>query len=109
MGEMAFTQRAARTLARLEADIEAAADAAGVDLEISRTDNVIEIEFDDDSKIVINSHEAAGEIWVAARAGGFHFRPQADDAWIDSRSGQALRPMLSRLLGDHAGRPVSLD
>ncbi|MGE0313187.1 MAG: iron donor protein CyaY [Lautropia sp.] len=105
---MAFTQRAARTLARLEADIEAAADAAGVDLEIARTDNVIEIEFDDASKIVINSHEAAGEIWVAARAGGFHFRPGEDDDWVDSRSGNTLRAALERLLSEHAGRPLTL-
>lgn len=102
MGEMAFTKRAALTLARLEADIEAAADSAGVDLEISRIDNLIEIEFDDASKIVINSHEAAGEIWVAARSGGFHFKPQGEDDWVDSRSGEALRPMLERLLSEHA-------
>ncbi len=108
MGEMAFTKRAALTLARLEADIESAADKAAVDLEISRTDNVIEIEFDDGSKIVINSHEAAGEIWVAARSGGFHFKPASDDDWVDSRSGGSLRPMLARLLSEHAGQPLTL-
>ena len=70
MGEQGFTRQAAEALDRLEADIERSAADADVDLELSRQDNVIDIEFEDGSKIIINSHEAAGEIWVAARSGG---------------------------------------
>jgi CyaY protein len=108
MGEESFTKHAAATLDRLEADIERSADDAGVDLELSRQDNVIAIEFDDGSKLVINSHEAAGEIWVAARSGGYHFKPAAEGSWVDGRSGRELRAMLSEQLSAQAGRPMSL-
>jgi len=109
MGEQGFTKLAAEALERLEADIEQSAVAADVDLELSRQGNVIEIEFEDRSRMVINSHEAAGEIWVAARAGGYHFKPAAGGAWIDGRSGRELRSMLAELLSAQAGTPMALD
>jgi CyaY protein len=108
MGEQSFPQHAAETLDRLEADIERSADDAGVDLELSRQDNVIDIEFEDGSKLVINSHQAAGEIWLAARAGGYHFKPAQDGRWLDGRSGRDLRSMLSEQLSAQAGRPINL-
>ena len=108
MGEESFTWRAGQALDQLEADIERAADEAGVDLEISRQDNVIDIEFEDGSKVVINSHQAAGEIWVAARAGGFHFKPMPEGSWIDGRSGRELRAMLSEQLSAQAGTTIKL-
>ena len=108
MGEQGFTKQAALTLDRLEADIERAAEEAGVDLEISRQDNVIEVEFDDGSKVVINSHQAAGEIWVAARAGGFHFKPLQEGRWVDGRSGRDLRSLLAEQLSAQAGTTIVL-
>ncbi|MGE0797107.1 MAG: iron donor protein CyaY [Lautropia sp.] len=104
-----FAQRAATALDRLEAGIERAAERAGVDLEVARTDNVIEVEFDDGSRIVINSHEAAGEIWVAARSGGYHFKPLPDGRWCDTRSSSDLIASLSARLSDQAGVPIALD
>lgn len=108
MGEETFTKQAARTLDRLEADIETAAEEAGADLEISRQDNVIEVEFEDGSKVVINSHQAAGEIWVAARAGGYHFKPVQEGGWVDGRSGRDLRSMLAEQLSAQAGVTIAL-
>ena len=35
---------------------------------------VLELEFADGSRIVVNRHSAARQIWVAARSGGYHFR-----------------------------------
>ena len=46
---------------------------------------ILEVEFADGSKIIINRHGIAKEIWVAARAGGFHFAGTA--AWSDTRDG----------------------
>jgi CyaY protein len=109
MGEQGFTKLAAEALDRLEADIEGSAAAADVDLELSRQGNVIDVEFEDGSKMIINSHEAAGEIWVAARAGGYHFKPTPTGAWIDGRSGRELRTMLAELLSAQAGKAMTLD
>ena len=104
MDETEFEALAERALARLEAALEA----SGVDADIERKDGgVIEIEFADSSKMIVNRHGPAREIWVAARAGGFHFR--WDGAlWRDTRDGAELFAALSRLVSGQSGQPVLL-
>ena len=104
MYETEFGALAERALARLEAALEA----SGVDADVERKDGgVIEIEFADSSKMIVNRHGPAREIWVAARAGGFHFR--WDGAlWRDTRDGAELFAALSRLVSGQSGQPVLL-
>ena len=85
---------------------EATLDAAEVDLE-RKAGGVLELEFDDGSKIIVNRHGAAREIWVAARAGGFHYRWDGA-AWRDTRSGAELFDALSELVSAPLGRRVRL-
>lgn len=88
--------------------IERALEQSGLDLDIERKEGgVLELEFDDDSKIIINRHGAAREIWVAARAGGFHFRWDGQ-AWRDTRDGTELFAALSRLVSAQSGSGVIL-
>lgn len=101
-GESEFAVQAARTLARIEAALEA----AGFDVE-RQGDGILEVEFEDGSKMVINRHNVAREIWVAARSGGFHFRAEGE-AWVDTRSGEDLLDKLSRLVAEQAGEPFSI-
>jgi CyaY protein len=68
---------------------------------------VIEIEYADGSRMVINRHAAAREIWVAARAGGFHFRWDGT-AWRDTREGTELFAALSKLVSAQSGQAVRL-
>ena len=87
--------------------IEDALDRGDCDVETGRSGQVLELEFDDDSKIIVNGNTPVREIWVAARAGGFHFRWQ-DGLWRDSRSGDELFECLSRLVSQQSGTPVRL-
>lgn len=91
-------------LERIEQSIEASS--LDVDLQ-SKADGVIEIEFDNGSKMVINRHGAAREIWVAAKSGGFHFRWDGS-AWRDTRDGSELFVALSRLVSAQGGHGVVL-
>ena len=104
MDETEFEALAERALARLEAAVEA----SGIDADVERKDGgVLEIEFADGSKMIVNRHGAAREIWVAARTGGFHFR--WDGAlWRDTRDGAELFAALSRLVSGQSGQPVLL-
>lgn len=104
MDESDFNAHAERKLAALEAAIEDCG--AEVDFE-QKPGGILELEFEDGSKIIINRHTAAREIWVAARSGGFHFRPEGE-GWVDTRSGEELLAALERLMGQQAGAPVSL-
>ncbi len=88
--------------------VRQAAESCGVDLDVeAKADGVIELEFEDGSKMIINRHRAAGEIWVAARAGGFHFRWDGT-AWRDTRDGAELFAALSKLISAQGGAPVVL-
>jgi CyaY protein len=90
------------------ASIERALEASGADFDVERKEGgVLELEFDDGSKMVINRHGPAREIWVAARAGGFHFRWDGT-AWCDSRDGSELFAALSRLISAQSGQAILL-
>lgn len=101
--EAPFEQLVERTLVA----IEDALDAAGVDVDTSRSGPVLTLEFDDGSKIVINGQEAMRELWVACRAGGFHFRRDSE-RWVDSRGAGELFDCLSRWVSAQASMPVRL-
>lgn len=104
MTEGEFERLAIQALEALRQGIEA----SGCDVDLQeKGDGVIELEFADGSKMVINRHAAAREIWVAARAGGFHFRWQ-DGAWRGTRDGAELFSVLSKLISAQGGTPVLL-
>ncbi len=90
MNESEFNQLADAVLTR----IETAVDESGVDS--NRSGNVLEIEFDNGAKIIINRHDINKEIWVAAKSGGFHYTWR-DDAWINLRDESDLYATLLEL------------
>lgn len=88
--------------------IERALEASGVDADTeTKGGGVLEIEFGDGSKLIVNRHAAAREIWVAARSGGFHYRYDGG-AWRDTREGTELFAALSKIVSAQAGTPVVL-
>src|SRR6185436_2078031 len=99
-----FEALAAQALQRIERALEEGGVDADFDL---KEGGVLELEFDDGSKIIVNRHGAAREIWVAARSGGFHFRWDGS-AWRDTRDGAELFATLSRLVSAQGGTGVIL-
>ena len=104
MTESEFEALADATIASLERALEASA--LDVDIETKGT-GVLEVEFADGARIVINRHTAARELWVAARSGGFHFRYE-DGKWRDTRDRSEFFAALSRLVTAQSGTPVIL-
>jgi CyaY protein len=68
-------------------------------------EGVLEIECPDGSKLILNRHLPNREIWLAAKSGGYHYRPE-NGAWTDTRRGEALPAMLKRALREQAGASV---
>jgi CyaY protein len=104
MEDREFNTLADAALARIEAALEASC--ADIDFELA-AGGVLEIEFADGSKVIVNRHGVAREIWVAARAGGFHFRWDGA-AWRDTRDGGELMNKLSALASQQAGEEINL-
>ncbi len=105
MDDRDFNALADSVLARIEGALEASD--ADIDFE-QAAGGVLEIEFADGSKIIVNRHGVAREVWVAARAGGFHFRWDGV-CWRDTRDGAELLEKLSTLASQQAGEAVRLD
>jgi len=105
MDDSEFNVLARQAMNRIESALEASS--ADIDFELANG-GVLEIEFADGSKIIVNRHAVAREIWVAARSGGFHFRWDGM-VWRDTRDGAELMERLSLLTSQQAGEPVILD
>jgi CyaY protein len=101
MRDNEFADLADQALAEIERKLEA----SGFDLDCSPAgDGVLEIEFGDGGRIVVNRHLASREVWVAARSGGAHFRWDGQ-AWRDTRDGRELMTVLFELASAHAEPP----
>ncbi len=88
--------------------LERALEASGVEADLEpKAGGVLEITFENGTKMVVNRHNAAREIWVAAKSGGFHFRHDGV-AWRDTRDGSELFAALSKLVSQQSGTPVVL-
>jgi CyaY protein len=104
MTDSEFESMADATLAA----VARALDKAELDADVEAMGTgVLELEFADGSKMVINRHTAAREIWVAAKSGGFHFRYN-EGAWRDTRNGAELFAALSQMVSAQGAAAVSL-
>ena len=102
-----FQMSADATLAAIGAALDAAMLTSDADIDWSHNDGILEIDCGADGKLIVNRHGVNREIWVAARAGGYHFRADGG-IWRDTRSKESLADVLSRLLRDQADAVVDL-
>ena len=104
ISENDFLTLADRLLTRIEDVIEA----ADIDADCTRQDNVLTIEFGNGSKIIVNSQTPTREIWVAAKSGGYHYR-LVDAQWKDLRNGAELAAALSKEVSTQSGHALILN
>ncbi|RJF99708.1 iron donor protein CyaY [Noviherbaspirillum saxi] len=108
MTETEFQALAEQTLTRIESALEDASGESELDVECSRSGNVLEIEFiASGSKVIVNSQMPMREMWVAARSGGFHYRYD-NGKWINTRDQSELFAALSRIVSEQGGVPLIL-
>jgi CyaY protein len=88
------------------AAVERALDDIDADIEAERNGNVLTLEFANGSKIIVNLQPPMQEIWIAAKAGGFHFK-FVDGQWRDTRNGTEFFAALSDYASKQAGEPVT--
>jgi len=105
MDEASFDRVARDELHALE---DAFADIDPDDVEVTTSDGVLRLDLRDGTRIVINSHRAARQIWMAAVASAWHFDPVSDGTWRASKTGEQLRPTLARIVQERIGLAVAL-
>jgi CyaY protein len=99
MTESEFNKQADEVFAR----IEQAIDASDADIDYDNNGVVMEIEFADGSKLIVNRHAPNQEIWLAAKSGGFHFGNQ-NGSWLSQRDGSELYAKLNELVQIGTGK-----
>jgi CyaY protein len=108
MTESEFLDLADSTLNRIETCFDHLNDADVVDVECKRNGNVLEIEFiANGSKIIINSQAPLQEMWLAARAGGYHYK-RVGDEWRNTRDDSEFFAALSDVATQQGGAPVKV-
>ncbi|NHR03822.1 iron donor protein CyaY [Chromobacterium haemolyticum] len=88
--------------------IEAAIDDNDLDADYLVSGNVLDIEFSDGAKIIVNRHTANQELWIAAKSGGYHFAFR-DGRWIAARDGSEFFSTLSAAIAAACGETIEFD
>ena len=108
MTETEFLDLADATLNEIELAFDRLFEQDVVDVECKRSGNVLEIEFvENGSKIIVNSQAPLQEMWVAARAGGFHYK-RVNGEWRNTRDDSELFASLSDYATQQGRAPVKL-
>ncbi len=102
MLESDFTRLADSVFTR----IEQTADGADATIDCNRSGAVLELEFENGAKIIVNRHTPNQEVWLAARSGGFHFAYR-DGQWISQRDGCELYAKLGELVRTESGETLT--
>ncbi len=92
-------------LARIEAQADRWLQDDVIDIDTHRTGGLLELSFPGGSKIIVNTQPPLHEVWLAAKAGGFHFR-WSGGQWVDTRDGSEFIDALSRQASQQGGRPL---
>jgi CyaY protein len=105
LSDAEYRQRTHAILSAVESQLDAWLDDDTIDIDTHRSGGLLELSFPNGSKIVLNTQPPLQELWMAARAGGFHFR-WAGDAWRDTKDGVEFHARLSEMSSQQAGRAL---
>ena len=102
MTDTEFMDRAESLLRTIEASCDRINDESDADIDNQRVGGVITLAFPNRSQIVINLQKPLHEIWLAARAGGYHFKFDGQK-WMDTKGQGEFFDCLSRYASEQAG------
>ncbi|MEN9418223.1 MAG: hypothetical protein RI988_1843 [Pseudomonadota bacterium] len=100
-----YHRLSAAVLAAVEQTIDRWLQDDVIDIDAHRTGGLLELVFPDRSRIVVNTQPPLHELWLASKAGGYHYR-HVDGRWVDTRDGSDFYAVLSREASAQGGRPL---
>jgi CyaY protein len=102
MTDLEFLDQAEALLKAVEACCDRMNDENDADIDNQRVGAMVTLSFANKSQIVINLQKPLHEVWMAAKAGGYHYRfDQAQ--WLDSKGQGEFFAQLSRQASAQAG------
>ncbi|MCL6272160.1 iron donor protein CyaY [Sansalvadorimonas sp. 2012CJ34-2] len=89
--------------------IEDAIDESGEDIDFETAAGILTLTFENRTQIILSRQGALRQLWMAARAGGFHFDfNEEKNAWICDSNGEEFYAMLNRCSSEQAGEAIDL-
>lgn len=105
MTDLEYLDRAEALLARVEACCDRINETTEADVDNQRVGGMVTLSFPGGSQIIINLQKPLQEVWMAARAGGFHYRFDGE-RWMDTKGQGEFFSCLSRYASEQAGQPL---
>jgi CyaY protein len=108
MTDHEFMNRAEALLGRIEACCDRINDETDADIDNQRVGGMVTLIFGNGTQIIVNLQKPLHEVWMAAKAGGFHYK--FDGArWMDTKGNGEFFANLTRYAVEQAGQPLEFD
>jgi CyaY protein len=95
-------------LSAIEAKVDRLLQDDVIDIDIQRTGGLLELSFPNGSKIIINTQPPLQQVWLAARAGGYHYT-HVNGRWRDTRDATDFVAALSACASQQANVALSFE
>lgn len=105
LSDAEFHRLSHAVLAAIEATVDRWLDDDVIDIDSQRTGGLLELSLPGGSKIILNTQPPLQELWLAAKAGGHHYRHVAG-RWLDTRDGSEFFTALSQHASAQAGQAL---
>lgn len=105
MTDPEFMDCAETLLKRVEASCDRINDETDADVDNQRSGDMITLTFANRSQIVINLQKPLHEVWMATKAGGYHYR-WVDGMWQDTKGQGEFFKVLTSNATSQAGQTL---
>ena len=108
MTDLEFMDCAEALLARVENSCDRINDESDADIDNQRVGGMVTLSFPNGSQIIVNLQKPLQEVWMAARAGGFHYRFDGSQ-WSDTKGQGEFFVNLARYASEQAGQTLAFE
>lgn len=106
MTDPEYMDQAEALLRRVEAGCDRISDESDADVDSQRVGGMVTITFGNGSQLIVNLQKPLHEVWLAARAGGFHYKFDGQ-RWMDTKGQGEFFENLARYASEQAGQRLT--
>ena len=106
MTDHQYLDHAEALLKAVESGCDRINDETDADVDNQRLGGMVTLTFANRSQIIINLQKPLHEVWMAAQAGGFHYR-FSQGRWLDTKDGSEFFERLNTCATQQAGQPLA--
>lgn len=106
MNDTEYLDRAEALLQKVEIACDRINDTSDADIDNQRVGGMVTMTFSNGSQIIVNLQKPLHEIWLAARAGGFHYKFDGSQ-WLDTKGQGEFFAQLDECASAQSGLALS--